>query len=83
MLVSTPYMDEAMRFDRVIFMNHGRALTQGVPRDLIGHLNGRILELAADPQMAARQIASDDPDVKTFTPLENMCTCAFVLRRDH
>jgi ABC-2 type transport system ATP-binding protein len=63
-LVSTPYMDEAMRFNRVIFMNHGRALTQGVPRDLIGHLNGRILELAADPQMAARQIASDDPDVE-------------------
>jgi len=63
-LVSTPYMDEAMRFNRVVFMNHGRALTQGVPRDLIGHLNGRILELAADPQMDARQIAIDDPDVE-------------------
>ncbi|HEY9152401.1 MAG TPA: ABC transporter ATP-binding protein [Anaerolineales bacterium] len=63
-LVSTPYMDEAMRFNRVIFMNHGRALTQGAPRELIGHLNGRILELAADPQMAARQIASEDPDVE-------------------
>ena len=32
-LVSTPYMDEAMRFNRVIFMNHGRALTSGAPRD--------------------------------------------------
>ncbi|HUI88878.1 MAG TPA: ABC transporter ATP-binding protein [Anaerolineales bacterium] len=63
-LVSTPYMDEAMRFNRVIFMNHGRALTQGAPRELINHLNGRILELAADPQMAARQIATDDPDVE-------------------
>ena len=63
-LVSTPYMDEAMRFNRVIFMNHGRALTQGAPRDLINHLNGRVLELAADPQMAARQIAADDPDVE-------------------
>jgi ABC-type multidrug transport system ATPase subunit len=57
-------MDEAMRFNRVIFMNHGRALTQGAPRDLINHLNGRVLELAADPQMAARQIAADDPDVE-------------------
>ena len=63
-LVSTPYMDEAMRFNRVIFMNHGRALTQGAPRDLIARLNGRVLELAADPQMAARQIASEDPDVE-------------------
>ncbi len=63
-LVSTPYMDEAMRFNRVVFMNHGRALRQGAPRDLIEQLNGRILELAADPQMAAREIASHDPDVE-------------------
>jgi len=63
-LVSTPYMDEAMRFNRVIFMNHGRALTQGAPRKLMGQLAGRILELAAEPQMAARQIAAEDPDVE-------------------
>jgi len=63
-LVSTPYMDEAMRFNRVIFMNHGRALTQGAPRDLMSHLDGRILELAATPQMAATQIATTDPDVE-------------------
>ena len=63
-LVSTPYMDEAMRFNRVIFMNHGRALTQGAPRELMSRLAGRILELDADPQMAARRIAEEDPDVE-------------------
>ncbi len=63
-LVSTPYMDEAMRFNRVIFMNHGRALTQGAPRELMNRINGRVLELAAEPQMAARQIAIEDPDVE-------------------
>jgi ABC-2 type transport system ATP-binding protein len=63
-LVSTPYMDEAMRFNRVIFMNHGRALTQGAPRELIGRLAGRVLELDAKPQMAARSSASADPDVE-------------------
>jgi len=63
-LVSTPYMDEAMRFNRVIFMNHGRALVEGAPRDLIARLNGRVLELAADPQAAAIQIAAGDPDVE-------------------
>jgi ABC-2 type transport system ATP-binding protein len=63
-LVSTPYMDEAMRFNRVIFMNHGRALKQGAPRALIASLAGNILELAADPQMAARDIAIKDPDVE-------------------
>ena len=63
-LVSTPYMDEAMRFNRVIFMNHGRALIQGAPRELMSRLAGHILELAAVPQMAARQIAAEDPDVE-------------------
>jgi drug efflux transport system ATP-binding protein len=63
-LVSTPYMDEAMRFNRVIFMNHGRILTQGQPRELMNRLEGRILELDADDQMAARQIALDDPEVE-------------------
>jgi len=63
-LVSTPYMDEAMRFNRVIFMNHGRALTQGAPRELMARLSGRILELDADPQMEARAIAAADPEVE-------------------
>jgi len=63
-LVSTPYMDEAMRFNRVIFMNHGRALTQGAPRDLMQGLAGRILELATGQNIAARKIALEDPDVE-------------------
>jgi ABC-2 type transport system ATP-binding protein len=67
-LVSTPYMDEAMRFNRVIFMNHGHALTEGAPRDLMKGLAGRVLELAIDQSMAqsmvARKIASEDPDVE-------------------
>jgi ABC-2 type transport system ATP-binding protein len=63
-LVSTPYMDEAMRFNRVFFMNKGRALTDGTPHELINQLDGRILELAAEPQMQARAIATADPDVE-------------------
>jgi ABC-2 type transport system ATP-binding protein len=63
-LVSTPYMDEAMRFNRVIFMNKGRALLDGTPRELIGRLDGRVLELAAEPQYAARRLAVADVDVE-------------------
>lgn len=63
-LVSTPYMDEAMRFHRVVFMDHGRALLQGEPRQLLRGLNDRILELAAEPQMAARKLAAEDPEVE-------------------
>jgi ABC-2 type transport system ATP-binding protein len=63
-LVSTPYMDEAMRFNRVIFMNHGHILAQGVPRELMKRLEDRILELDAADQMLAKQIAVDDPEVE-------------------
>ncbi len=63
-LVSTPYMDEAMRFNRVIFMNHGKALKQGAPRELMARLEGQVLELAAEPQMAARDVAVRDPNVE-------------------
>jgi ABC-2 type transport system ATP-binding protein len=63
-LVSTPYMDEAMRFNRVIFMNHGKVLTQGAPRELMGMLTGKILELASNSQYNARKIAVADPDVE-------------------
>jgi ABC-2 type transport system ATP-binding protein len=63
-LVSTPYMDEAMRFNRVFFMNHGRVLTQGEPRELMRRLDGRILELDTDNQMVTRQIVQDDPEVE-------------------
>ena len=63
-LVSTPYMDEAMRFNRVIFMNKGKALQDGTPHQLLHRLDGRILELAAEPQALARPVAAADPDVE-------------------
>ena len=63
-LVSTPYMDEAMRFNRVVFMNKGRVLTEGTPRELIHRLDGFVLELAAEPQLDARRLAAADPDVE-------------------
>ncbi|MGE5373532.1 MAG: ATP-binding cassette domain-containing protein [Bacteroidota bacterium] len=63
-LVSTPYMDEAMRFNRVFFMNHGRVLTQGEPRELMKRLEGRILELDTEDQMGTRRIVQEDPEVE-------------------
>ncbi len=62
-LISTPYMDEAVRCNHVVFMRHGRALAQGNPRELMATLAGRILELAAQPQNRARQLAAAAPDV--------------------
>jgi ABC-2 type transport system ATP-binding protein len=63
-LVSTPYMDEAARCQRLGFMYRGRLLTQGTPRALMAALNGRVLELAAHPKDRARRTCLADPDVE-------------------
>ena len=63
-VVSTPYMDEAVRCTRLGFMVAGRLLTTGSPRELVSPLAGRILELAANPKGVARQICRADPEVE-------------------
>ena len=63
-LISTPYMDEAVRCRRVGFLYGGRQLVAGSPRDLVSPLAGRILELRAQPKGLARQICQADPAVE-------------------
>ena len=68
-LISTPYMDEASRCHRVGLMNHGRLMVEGTPHEIVRPLDGRILELAAEPQRVARRVASAFPgvaDVQVF-----------------
>jgi ABC-2 type transport system ATP-binding protein len=68
-LISTPYMDEAERCQRIGFMRHGRIISEGSPGELRGGLNDRILELRGAPLPLLRQIAANDPgveDVRTF-----------------
>ena len=63
-IVSTPYMDEAARCNRIGFMYSGRLLIEGAPRELTASMNGRVLELAAHPKDKAKFVAQNDPDVE-------------------
>jgi len=68
-LISTPYMDEAIRCHRVGLMNHGRLMAEGAPHEITRPLVGHLLELAAQPQRKAREVASTFPgvaDVQVF-----------------
>jgi len=64
-LVSTPYMDEALRCTRIGFMRGGRIISTGPPADLRRRLEGRILELAGFPEKLMMDIARRDPGVET------------------
>lgn len=47
-LVSTPYMDEAGRCDRLALINEGRIIGIDTPRGLVEGFDGRIYEIAGD-----------------------------------
>lgn len=61
--VSTPYMDEAERCRRVALMAGGRIVAMETPAALRGRMRGVILEVLAEPQRKAREIAANLPGV--------------------
>jgi ABC-2 type transport system ATP-binding protein len=63
-LLTTPYMDEAARCNRVGFMQSGRIVAEGPPVALRTTLNNRILELRGQPMSTLRRVAHQDPDVE-------------------
>ena len=66
-LVSTPYMDEALRCTRVGFMRNGRIISEGAPADLRRRLDGRILELVGTPEKLVVAAARNDPGVEAVS----------------
>jgi ABC-2 type transport system ATP-binding protein len=64
-LVSTPYMDEASRCDRIGFLRSGKLLVEGTPAELRSDLGERILELRGKPLHLLRRVSGAHPDVET------------------
>jgi len=62
-IVSTAYLDEAERFDRLLLLHRGRTLDSGTPEDLLRRIQGEILDLRATPLRPAREILSQHPSV--------------------
>ena len=60
-LVSTPYLDEAERFNRVAFMHLGQVIACDTPQNLKTELAGRILEIRANPVRQAVTILRQVP----------------------
>ena len=63
-VLSTPYMYEASRCQRLCFMRHGQITTEGTARHLRAMLSDRILELRGSPLPLLQQIAIQDPSVE-------------------
>jgi ABC-2 type transport system ATP-binding protein len=63
-LVSTPYMDEAGRCNRIGFLRDGKIILEGTPSQLQSRLQGRILEAVGKPLPKLRALAREIPAVE-------------------
>ena len=63
-VVSTAYMDEAERFDRLALLHHGRVVALGTPSDLVAEMEGDVLALEVDRSRDARRLLSAHPAVR-------------------
>ena len=63
LLLTTPYLDEAERCQRVALMDRGRILTVSTP-DLLRDGSGLVLEIIAEPRRAALELLSRQPEVE-------------------
>ena len=68
-IISTPYMDEAARCNRVGFMQKGKLIAEGTPGELRATLDDRIVELRGTPLQLIKQVVAREPgveDVRAF-----------------
>jgi ABC-2 type transport system ATP-binding protein len=63
LLLTTPYLDEAERCQRVALMDHGRLLTVAAPGALKKEEGGAIVEVLARPKRQAADLLQQRPDV--------------------
>ena len=68
-IISTPYMDEAARCNRIGFMQKGKLIAEGTPGELRATLNNRIVEVRGAPLPLLKKLAAQEPgveDVRAF-----------------
>jgi ABC-2 type transport system ATP-binding protein len=63
-VVTTSYMDEAERCDRVALLNHGRLVGLAPPADLQGELAGQVLAVRCAPARRAVELLRAMPEVR-------------------
>ena len=66
-IVSTAYLDEAERCDRVVMMHDGRALALDEPLVLQSSLEGALLALRTDRPREARDLLRSTPGISSAT----------------
>jgi len=88
-LVSTAYMDEAVRFHRLSFLSQGKVLASGSPEAIQSLAPGLVVTFEATPQLDAverlktryAQVDTLGPALHVFTPETNAATALTEIRK--
>ena len=62
-VVSTPYMDEAERCNRIGLLFKGQLMECGTPASIKAMVRGQVIELRPDPMPRAQEVLAGQPDV--------------------
>jgi ABC-type multidrug transport system ATPase subunit len=63
-LVSTPYMDEAVRCETVALMQDGVIMLSGKPGEILKEFKGRLLEIKSENRFELLKILRSMPEIK-------------------
>jgi ABC-2 type transport system ATP-binding protein len=88
-LVSTAYLDEATRFDRLAFLHAGRVIAEGEPEAIRARAGGRVVLVRAEPQLTARarlvavvpQVEAHGAWLRAFVPGADARTATEIVAR--
>lgn len=67
-LVSTPYMDEASRCDRVALIQKGKLLTVNTPKGIISRFGKPLWSVSGDDMLGLMNAIRKDPSVESCLP---------------
>lgn len=59
-IISTPYMDEAERFNKIAMLDNGKLLAIGTPNSIKSKMNEQILEIVCSPVRNAYQVLKNE-----------------------
>jgi ABC-2 type transport system ATP-binding protein len=88
-LVSTAYMDEAVRFHRISFLSRGRVLAAGSPAEIQSLVQGLVVTFESHPQLDAVErlktryplVETLGPSIRVFTPEADAATAFAEIRK--
>jgi ABC-2 type transport system ATP-binding protein len=59
-VISTPYLDEAERFNRIVMLNNGKILKYGTPKDIKSEMHNEIIEIVCPEIRKAFEVVKSE-----------------------